>query len=72
VTVKAEFPSFLVVREIMIFGRIIIFPYDVANPAFIGRNWTMKILSLSHGLMTFRGHTALLCQNKEGKGEGKN
>jgi hypothetical protein len=72
VTVKAEFSSLFIVREIMIFGRIIIFSHNVTNPAFIGGYRAMQILSLAHGLMTFRSHTALLCQNKEGKGEDKN
>jgi hypothetical protein len=72
VTVKAEFSSLFIIREIVIFGRIIVFPRNVTNPAFISCNWAVQILSLAHGLMTFRGHTALLGQNKEGRGEGKN
>jgi hypothetical protein len=53
VTVKAELSSLLTVGEIMILGRFIVFPYNVANPAFIGSYWSMQILSLSHALMTF-------------------
>jgi hypothetical protein len=71
VAVKAEFSSLFVVREIVFFGRIIVFLYNVTNPAFIGGYRPMQILRLSHGLVTFRGHTAFLCRDKAGQREGK-